>query len=64
VVNRFVYSTSGARTLVLLNANMRGRTLHLVLQRNYSGLLDPPATSGPAPLLSASLAQAPWEDVS
>jgi large repetitive protein len=65
VVQRFVRDTSGARTLVLLNAGQRGKTLELKLRRHVRELVDNAATATlHANLLSAPLLRAPWEPLS
>ena len=62
IVNRFVRSPGGGRTLVLLNPAVLGRTLHLSLQKNLNSLLDRETSFAPVSMITVYLPIAPWED--
>ena len=60
---RFVASSGGSRTLVLLNAGARGNTLHLQLTKNLNVLLDVETSFAPCDIFLLQLSSAPWEDL-
>jgi hypothetical protein len=58
----FVSSAGGGRTLVLLQPNARGATLHLLLKRIHHPLFEGDSAVHTATLATVSLAAAPWEE--
>ncbi|AIQ11505.1 hypothetical protein [Paenibacillus durus] len=64
LVSRFVRSSGGGRTLVVLKPSARGGTLSLALRRTYHILFEGYTAVKTASLTTVSLAMAPWEDQS
>jgi hypothetical protein len=62
LVERLVRSTDGSRTLVLLQPGARGGSLGLSLRRLHHPLFEAGPAPDPWPLVTADLAQAPWEE--
>lgn len=58
---RFVHSTDGGRTLVMLRPGARGGTLSLGLRRSHHVLLEGNAVVDIAALARVGLTAAPWE---
>jgi hypothetical protein len=63
-VARFIHDASGTRTLAVLNAGARGKTISLGLARNLHPLLDVDTTDTPVVLCEVDLAPPPWEELS
>jgi hypothetical protein len=63
VVRRFVFTSGGGRSLVVMQANARGANLSLVVRRSRTKLLDGSDGLDSLPLRSLSLTEAPWESV-
>lgn len=64
LVSRFVHSTDGGRTLVMLQPAARGGTLTLALRRTHHPLFEGDQAAETAALAAITLAMAPWEDQS
>ncbi|NLX10004.1 MAG: hypothetical protein GXY36_10145 [Chloroflexi bacterium] len=63
-VARFIHDASGTRTLAVLNAGARGKTISLGLARSLHPLLDVDTTDTPVVLCEVDLAPPPWEELS
>jgi hypothetical protein len=62
LIQRLVRSTEGGRTLALLNPGARGGLLALLLRRLYHPLFEGSRPPDSWPLVTADLANAPWEE--
>lgn len=64
LVSRFIRSSGGGRTLVVLKPSARGGTLSLALRHTHHTLFEGTTAVRTASLKTVSLAMAPWEDQS
>jgi len=61
-VRQFITTTGGGRILALLHPNPPGTRVELLLRRHTHELFGETPVA-PVPLLTVSLAKAPWEEV-